>query len=38
MVERDWARLRPYDLAHAPDALTTLPTTHTQGKLAIHIP
>ncbi len=24
-----------YDLAHAPDALTT---THTQGKLAIHIP
>jgi NADPH:quinone reductase-like Zn-dependent oxidoreductase len=27
-----------YDLAPAPDALTALPTTHTQGKLAIRIP
>jgi NADPH:quinone reductase len=26
-----------YDLAHAPDALTALPTTHTQGKLVIHV-
>jgi NADPH:quinone reductase-like Zn-dependent oxidoreductase len=26
-----------YELAHAPDALTALATTHTQGKLAIHV-
>jgi hypothetical protein len=26
-----------YELAHAPDALTALATTHTQGKLAIRI-
>jgi NADPH2:quinone reductase len=26
-----------YELAQAPDALTALATTHTQGKLAIHI-
>jgi NADPH:quinone reductase len=26
-----------YDLARAPEALTALATTHTQGKLAIHI-
>src|SRR5215211_93387 len=26
-----------YDLAEAPDALTALATTHTQGKLAIHV-
>jgi hypothetical protein len=26
-----------YDLAQAPDALTALSTTHTQGKLAIRI-
>ncbi len=26
-----------YELAQAPDALTALPTTHTQGKLAIRV-
>ena len=26
-----------YELAQAPDALSALPTTHTQGKLAIHV-
>ena len=26
-----------YELAEAPDALTALATTHTQGKLAIHV-
>jgi NADPH:quinone reductase len=26
-----------YELAQAADALTALPTTHTQGKVAIHI-
>ena len=26
-----------YELAHAPDALMALPTTHNQGKLAIRV-
>jgi NADPH2:quinone reductase len=26
-----------YDLAQAPDGLTALPTTHTQGKLAVRV-
>ncbi len=26
-----------YELAHAPDALAAFASTHTQGKLAIHI-
>ena len=26
-----------YELAQAPDALSALPTTHTRGKLAIHV-
>jgi NADPH:quinone reductase len=26
-----------YELAEAPDALTALPSTHTQGKLAIRV-
>jgi len=26
-----------YELAQAPDALTALPTSHTQGKLAIRV-